>query len=350
MKIHGRALLFFFYLASLPCAQSHSGYVFVSSPVNRTVYYAKLLNAAEQSRNTPMSLKTLLKGKEQVQLPLGLAVDNARSILYVADPGQHAVLAFRIFSDPEQAGYLDADSPVVVMSGVSAHWVAVNSVGTLFASDPHKGSIWTQSADVLRKMVNDEFADPTPTELYSQAYAAPVRWPQGLASDGMKLVWANGQDGLEVGAVARGVEDRGSGSGSRYSPEVTMSMSKDVDAAYGVCVTSSRIFFTGQENSVYSMRSDGTGRRVTITNKLKEPRGCAYDGDGTIFVADRKMGRVYSFAGGSPNIGGQRIMVPVMQVNDAFGVAVLSPSSAVRVGSFLHAMALAVAVLAVSNH
>merc|ERR1719161_1478941 len=62
----------------------------------------------------------------------------------------------------------------------------------------------------------------------------------------------------------------------------------------GVCFTPSNLIFTGTDETVtpakgivYGMRKAGDdGRAVIISDKLKGPKGCTWDGDGTVYVAD----------------------------------------------------------------
>jgi len=319
MKLSSVALLIC--AVSVAPADCHSGYVFVSSPADKSVYYAKMLTAAEQATNQPMALKTL---SDALERPLGLAVDASRGVLYVADPGKKAVVGFRVYEHPSEVGTgtLSHDAPMMVMHDIDAHWVAVNSVGTLFASDPNEGMIWTIPAENIQARLDGKKAEDA-VRLYSQFQQVPIRMPQGLATDGWKLFWANGQDGAQVGTVIQGVED----TGGQQPLDTTQSMNKQSESAFGVCITSSRIYYTNRENNVFSIRADGSGRRVSVTDQLQEPRGCAYDGDGTVFVADRKMGKVFSFAGAAANLG-SRIMTPVLEVADAYGVAAFPANSA----------------------
>jgi len=304
-------------------AESRAGYLFVTSPVNKTIFYSKLLTAGQESRNDAMLIKKLYEGKE-LEHPLGLAVDSSRSILYVADGKRREVLGFRVYEDSVYAGSLSFDGPYTVMSDISAHWLSVNSVGSLFVSDPKQGRILTISAESLKaRLDGGEFKEDA-KDIYSQENDAPVRFPQGVAANGRELFWANGQHGQEVGAVVRGLEDIG----KSLAQETTEALSKDSESAFGMCLTSSRLYYTAREHSMYSVRADGVGRRVTVSDRLQEPRGCAYDGDGTVFVADRKAGRVFAFAGAEPNLAGSRIMSPALEVGDAYGVAVLVMSSA----------------------
>lgn len=326
-------LIVLVFLSVLALGSSRSGYLFVSSPADQAIHYARLLTAAEQSRGETMMMHQLTQ-TGQVVKPLGLAVDSSRGLLYVADPGQKAILAFRIY---ENFGQLNVDGPETLLSNVTSHWIGVDSVGTLFISDPDNHRILSLCASKIRGLLGlngmaaiGTSEDVNVTELYSQVGHAPLRLPQGVASDGRQVFWANGQDGDQIGAVVRGAEETDDEKSQTAKP-----LSTESDAAFGVCLTSSRIYYTSRKNTVYTMKTDGSGKRVMVTDRLQEPRGCAYDGDGTIFVADSKMNKVFSFAGGAPNLAGARVMTSVLDVNEAHDVAVLHASSAQTLGLFV---------------
>merc|ERR1719253_1525468 len=100
-------------------------------------------------------IQKLYEGKE-LDRPLGLAVDSSRGILYVADAGLREVLGFRVYEDSVYAGSLSFDGPYTVMSDIAAHWLSVNSVGSLFVSDPKQGRILTIPAQSLKARLEGE--------------------------------------------------------------------------------------------------------------------------------------------------------------------------------------------------
>jgi len=287
------------------------------------VYYAHLLTASEQARDERMTARLLTKAG-QVERPMGLAVDNARGVLYVADPGSSAVVSLRIFEEGgSRAGELAADAPLAVLPKVAAHWVAVDSLGTVFCSDARGHRIWSLPAGAAAARLRGGGADAAGgggvVELYSAAGGAPIREPQGLAVDGFHLFWANGAAGGEVGSVVRGSEEE-------LGPAPRHLATKG--AAHGLCLSNSRLFYTDATDKIYSTRVDG-GEAVIVAEHLREPRGCAYDGDGTVFVADPALGEVLAFSGGASSLGA-RPLVKALDVPGAYGLAVFATSPAVQ--------------------
>lgn len=307
-------------------ASADRGFLFISSPMQKSVQYARLLSAVELARGDRMVMGSLVVG-EDVETPMGLAVDGFRKILYVADPGKGAVLAMDIIADSWGAGNLVYNGARTVIRNVQAQWVATDGVGNIFLTDAQTNKIWFLPVSAAGADQDDDSWSPatssTPVELYAADAQAPIGNPQGIAVYGSRILWANGEGGGGSAAIV-----------STWKVPSTLAAPNFTDvangSAYGVCVSSARIFYTDAETNIKSMREPG-GEISVVTEGLSQPRGCAYDGDGTVFVADADDGRVYSFAGGGQE-GGPRPAWPVVQIPGAFGVAVLK-SGTVQIGS-----------------
>jgi len=305
-------------------ASAESGFLFISSPAKKSVQYARLLTATELARGDRMVLGSLVVG-EQVVAPMGLAVDAFRKLLYVADPGLGAVLAIDIIEDSWGEGVLVYNGAKTVVSSVQAQWVATDALGNLFFTDAETNKIFYLPVSAAVSDDDDGSWSPdtsaAPVELYAADAQAPISNPQGIAVFGGQIVWANGEGG---GSSSPAIV-------STYKVPSTLAAPNFTDvavgsAAYGVCPSSARIFYTDAETKVKSMKEPG-GDVSVVTEGLSQPRGCAYDGDGTIFVADADDGKVYAFAGGGQE-GGPRPTWPVVQMPGAFGLAVLASSTA----------------------
>lgn len=152
-------------------------------------------------------------------------------------------------------------------------------------------------------------------KIYSASEGDPLNRPQGVAVDGFHLFWANGQQGQ--GTIRRGLsEPLGNGQWD------VLQLADNVDEAFGICLSSSRVFYTGQTSEASNLYSIGLGGGVPmlVTESMQQPRGCAFDGDGTVFVADA-VGEVYAFASRSQRLGRHRL-VRSLKVPGAYGLAV----------------------------
>merc|ERR1740121_205482 len=254
-------------------------------------------------------------------MPMGVAVDSLRRRLYIADPEVGAVLAGTIFEHIFPSGHITVSELFPVVQEVAAHWVAVDSLGRLFYSDAGGGHIWSLSADAVSARLDGAEA-AAPKAVYSVDAMDPVKSPQGLAADGFHMFWVNGEKGQ--GTLQRGLaEPVGLGS---YRAEANQ-LADNLDEAFGVCLSSSRVFYTARSASIYSIRHGG-GTPTIITDRLGEPRGCAFDGDGTIYVADAQAGQVYAFPSGVPSLGRFQLL-EALEVPGAYGMAVFSSGAAV---------------------
>ena len=68
-------------------------------------------------------------------------------------------------------------------------------------------------------------------------------------------------------------------------------IAKNSNKVYGVCLSQNNVFYTNTQTFLYGVKKSG-GAIATISDKLLGPRGCAWDGDGTIYVADMEGGKV----------------------------------------------------------
>lgn len=327
-----------------------ASYLFISSPASTGagIYYSRLLSPAEQARGEQMSVKKLSKDG-QVSHPLGVAVDSLRKLVYVADAAQNGVVALRIFDSwGAGSGSLALEDPVVVVSGVEVHGVAVNAVGTLFVTDVGGSRILSISAkDIVARLEGHEVGPNR--ELYSFTALDPVKAPQGVAVDGYRIFWTNSHDGEETGALVSGLEDptedapkaavasnSSNNSAASAAPDAsagggavaaaptvdgTSLLASNTQAAYGVCTTSTLVFYTSVDGKIYAMGPNG-GQIIEVNADLQQPRGCVYDGDGTVFVADKEAGVVQSFSGGAPNMEARPVHMALTNIPDAYGLAV----------------------------
>jgi len=318
-------------------AEERRGYLFISSVTDQAVYYAKLLDTLQQANNEKMSAEKLTSAG-QVGEPRGLAVDHVRKILYVMDTGRQALLAINL--KVMENGDLQTFETTEVVKGVVGLWVAVDSAGTVFYTDKEK--IWSFDVDSLHhsltgnaQEVSDlvEEAEQTgdlgtteaPAEaaiegqhlpLYNDEALQQVNTPQGLAANG-HLFWVNGANGQQDGILLRGSQAPEVGNEAASISQLAV----NIDVARGVCLSSSRVFYTNSEKEVYSTKMGG-GPVVMVTGALNKPQGCVWDGDGTIFVADEEGNKVVSFSGGGINMGPRQVAT-ALEVPAAFGVAVL---------------------------
>lgn len=258
-------------------------------------------------------------------------MDNKHRRLYVADPASRKIWGYTLLY---QNGWLTTDRRQdVVVNNVEARWVDVDLVGNLFFTDEAANGVLRVDAATLQ--ARDQLP-AIPTVLYNGIDVTTVSSPGGIAADNYNLFWTNKVMGDAVGSVVKGLEQLPV---SDNTATTANALSRNAPTAFGLCLTSNNIFYMAPTERIYGVKKTG-GAIAVINDGLREPRGCAWDGDGTIFVSDKVEGKVFSFAGNMQQLGHQHL-AHVADFEDAFGVTVISGCA--RAGALLAAFAAAAA-------
>lgn len=278
-------------------------YLIVSAPRLSHVVYFKI-----GADKTP---KPLIDSG--LKSPQGIAVDQKKAKLYVTDPDSRKIFSYNLLFNN---GVLLTDGKQgIAATNVEARWVAVDGVGTIFFTDERDNLIQKVGAAKLLR------GDPTPTVLYSGISVAQVSAPGGIATDNFHVFWSNKAVGTMVGSVVKGFEK---------PPETNVAASvkplaKNAAKVYGVCLSMNNVFYTNEENAIYAVKKTG-GAIATVSDKLLQPRGCTWDRDGTVYVADKAGNAVYSFPGNMHTLVPMRVSKSV-ELEDAFGLAMIAGCS-----------------------
>lgn len=294
-------------------------YLLISTPLSGKVVYVDVgANAFGKDRLPSLDHKpqTLLEGSP-LKSPQGLAVERRSGKLYIADPDALGIFACKIL---DHGGTLKPDKKGAfkVVDNIEARWVAVDGQGNVFYTDERDSLIMRLSSEKLAKGIT------TGTVLYSGIDIPQVSTPGGIAVDNFHVYWGNKNLGSEHGSVVRGSEHP-----PATNVQTTVNpIALNTDKVYGVCLAQRYIYYTDNEQVIWGVAKNG-GKIVQINDKLIKPRGCAYDGEGTMFVADKASGSVYSFASNMQDLN-HASLTRVASFEDAFGLTVLSdpPSGA----------------------
>lgn len=300
-------------------AEPLKGYMIISAPRNSRLAWIKIRENGSFEGLEPQTLVDT-----GLQHPQGIAVDQKRKRLYVADPDVQKIYSYQLIANN---GVLTTDGRQTVISqNCESRWVSVDGVGNVFFSDEPKNLILKLPAEkVLRGG-----GGVKPEIVYNGNSVSEVSKPGGVAVDNFHVYWTNKHFGSKVGSVVRAPE----------FPEVTSStpagalsvLGRSSAKSYGVCLAMGNVFYTDDRHSVFGVKKDGAGA-AEVTHALNRPRGCAWDGDGTIFVADRGASAVFSFAGSMHHIGHAEVHKS-FDFEDAFGLSVLSSSASRSWNSF----------------
>jgi len=279
----------------------------ISSPVNGSVGYVRIpphggFTGKEKVR--PLITEGLLN-------PQGIAIDQKRQQLFVADPDLRQVFLYQLACHGHTLEVTSATPQVVVDAEV--RWIALDGLGSVYMTSEADSRLLRLHYQQLL------IGDTNPEELYGIDIGHAISAPGGIATDNFNLFWSNKADGQQKGVVWRAPVYAGAGT-------LETQLARNIPKSYGICVANDHVYYAAEANSVYAIKRDG-GLPVLVGSTFSSPRGCVWDGDGTVYVADRTENAVFSFAG--PEIHpepGQPIKRAV-HVEGAFGLAVLSVQS-----------------------
>jgi hypothetical protein len=247
-------------------------------------------------------------------------------------------------------------SPTAVAMGTNAAWVSTDASGALYYSDQIANSVNRISPGAIRSMMegtltpdavkhlsaadvqgqiaaNSNMASSsnqitgvtaleTAATIYQAGTTDHVGVPAGIAVDGSSLFFANQASGYGNGSVVVGLASPLDANGAEggVTAMAMHALANSTDSAHGLAVTSNKVIFTGNQHAVYATDLSG-GIVTTLTDTLDTPRGLAWDGDGTVFVADEDASMVFSFPCGK--LTARTSLAQVLTTPGPFGLAVM---------------------------
>jgi hypothetical protein len=333
-------------LLGLAAAGEPAKYLLVSSTTRNSVDFYTLRKPASSSplysmimgytSNAPSLRQSPIPLIDSgVKMPRGLAIDRYNCVgskcsrrLYVADIGKQAILVFNLLV----ANGVPAVAPVqtepdevpecAIIRGIGATWVTVDSSGNLYFNGGLEGAkkISMIPGDQLRAKAGEPemCTRPPPRVVYDGESAVEVEAPGGLATDNFKLFWTNKGLGKQIGAVVSadtGVEDV-------QKPPIRNKVAMNENVVYGVCLAMNNLYYTSENTYVYGVKKTG-GAVATISDKFLAPRGCAFDGDGTVYVMDSQAGAIMSFPSNMGILAPSKVKKYAVYAG-GFGAAVMS--------------------------
>jgi len=337
------------FLVQAPVAHSIAQkHLFVSSPSISTIWYSNTTDSIADPDVVELVLDSMgnpmvpqlhmnwLLGPGDVTRPYGLAQEREKK--FDQQTGEHYVQKYLLVADPgddcqkmhvyryplyESMGIFTTGDQQLVMRDKCIRWIAVDAQGNLYATNEVTNEILKiDSADMRAGML------VPPTVLYSSQgpNAIQVTSPGGIAVDAFFLYWSNKVLGSMTGSVVKGMSFMPAGM-AQY-PEVTP-IAKNADAGkdFGVCMGGKNIFFTEKNNKLFAVQSQG-GAIALISDELAQPRGCSWDGDGSIYVTDRD-GKIYQFPGTMQQLRSVGKLKRVATMDDPYGIVVIDQCASV---------------------
>mmetsp|Transcript_61218 Transcript_61218/g.200095 ORF Transcript_61218/g.200095 Transcript_61218/m.200095 type:complete len:314 (+) Transcript_61218:164-1105(+) len=183
-------------------------YLIVSNARNGTIGYVKL------SRTGQHSPVRILIDKQLVH-PQGIAVDQKRQLLLIADSELKKVVSYGLLV--REDGSLGVDEQTPVAEDVEARWVTVDGLGNVYLTDEEQGKVFKISAQQM--LDGDTEARPAYAEAGpgdssgGVAAGGAVSAPGGIATDNFHVFWTNKEQGETVGTVMKALQVPGRASG-----------------------------------------------------------------------------------------------------------------------------------------
>lgn len=286
-------------------------YLIVSAPSTHRIAYLKMPeNGMPAVAGEPMRI--LADKDKGLSVPQGLAVDQYRKRLFVADPDLNGLAAYNIIHDGDA---LTVGPRTMVANNIETRWVAVDGVGNVYLTDEGRNRILKLPVQAIDEAFNG--ASPKEaTVIYEKGTHEAVSSPGGIDTDNFFVFWLNKASGTSLGSVVRGPSTPTS---DTNVPPVT-ALAKNTMKSYGVCLANKHAFYSDEQNNFYVVPRKG-GDAATVSTSLDEPRGCAFDGEGTVYVADKGLNAVYSFGANAVSFTPATRMDKAADLQGAFGVA-----------------------------
>eukprot|EP00929_Paragymnodinium_shiwhaense_P002136 TRINITY_DN102332_c0_g1_i1.p1 TRINITY_DN102332_c0_g1~~TRINITY_DN102332_c0_g1_i1.p1 ORF type:complete len:388 (-),score=71.98 TRINITY_DN102332_c0_g1_i1:94-1257(-) len=295
-------------LASFDLAAAGSSptrFLFVASPSTSNVYYVEL---PPTGLVTNATARVLIDGQAStctqncnegaelgLKTPTGLALFRGpdSTTLYVSDKEAQNIYAYEIaggsspthplwwlgFSTPGPGSGLEVGAQRLVVEGVEGvSGIDVDASGNLFFTI-ESGQVQMVSAGSLD---GKSAENVTTTAIYSSDKSPTVSSPVDVVTDGSNIFWANMAGGEIPGTVVTGPESSGT----------PRALAANGNGAMGICRAKGTIYYSGDATTLFAVKPGG-GAIAQVSTNFEKPRGCAFDGENTLYVAD-EAGAVYS--------------------------------------------------------
>lgn len=349
------AVLLLFLVGAAQGVEPLPQWLLISSPSTGNIYYASLPNLAEKAlfvadRHQSQAY-TLIDGSRRcsgygcaedsdmgLRSPRGLAVyageSLSRATLYVSDTEALNIYAYELTKS--KFGWLTATSQRRVLQNIAASHLAVDAMGNLYFTVTDSGQINTLTAEYLAKAAEaaasgNTLPEPEIRALYSTASKgtnAAVVQPTGIVADNFFVYWANHGGDESTGTLVKAPDSAGEDPASFANSLQSLAANTEYyqAVASNLCLARDTVFFTGETASLYAVKSTG-GVIAEIAKNFSEPKGCVYDDEGTLYVADAARNAVYSLAANFAALRAVRYTTKMVQVPGADQIVIFGAST-----------------------
>lgn len=336
-------------------ARGNIKYVIASFPHFRQINYMKLPDP---------TWRPLLPSRGLVE-PKTVCVDSRNMRLYVADPAAGMVYWFKLMVLPDFRLLSDGRKRLAV-ANVAADGLAVDGLGNLYVAGRTHAAVSVEGifmqnvktiAKTLQKAPRPIWTGGNARYLWDNATvnvnASPVLFqPGSVAVSAFQVYWGNKllpvNGTVLVQANLGGPPPQPSPAvlsssliiQARYSAMYNGSMRPITDKVPGImCIiltptsllyaTRGGVYGVGLNDVAQGCSADSA--RCPLVAESTDPTGMAWDGDGTVYLADRGAGAVFSFPAGAMS---KQTLVRASDAKGVFSVTILDTAAAHQPGRF----------------
>lgn len=364
----------------LAAASDASNFLIMTSPTDSTVFWAPLVDdfTSMMKRSNSDKPPNAFKLTSSLKKPTGLALVTEPSTewgksdvtrLYISDAHDAKIYAYILnvdYTSMKQSLSISNKREILQVGTNGAEWLSVDSFGNLYYTQPAKDGSGSELLMITKAaLAKAPDTTPVPKMLYETKNQPSLTLsPGALAVDNFYLYWANKDGGVVDGSVVKApmtpksfssAVTSGGAVDSQASSFLQMQvqsieakswpsvLAKNVANTYGVCLARDNVFYSAQDNLLYGVKKDG-GTIAEVSSAFTAPRGCVYDGYGTIYVADEAANLVYSFPSNMAEIRHVKHIQKIVNVDKPSQI-VFWASSARCLGPAVIAAALVALVL-----
>jgi len=236
--------------------------------------------------------------------PRSLALDQNLFRLYVSDSAQQKVFWYQISIQGDKL--ISDGTQHIALESVETNNIAVDGSGNLYFSGkqlvlppltPTSG-VWRNSAIGLHTGVTNM---PSPVWTPGNT-GAPAKWSSAaaVATDNLNVYWGNAENAETLGTVVKAPADPPD---MNAEASVRMLTHNTATGARAMALTPKFLFYTTADG-IYGIAKGKMDDRCDadtcqlVSNALADAEGIAWDGDGTIYVADKGQSKIFSFPSG----------------------------------------------------
>lgn len=274
-------------------------FIIISSLEESKVYYEVLPSFESLTLEPNNKLSTPNVLISDLKAPSGL-VYYRNSALLVSDIEAQKIYMYDLIIDREH-NLLDVVNRLELVIDIpgGVRWMACDNIGNVFYTVESESEIFQISVAQVTEARLTNHPAMSPTVLYQGGANPKISQPSGIVADDFFLYWGNKENGGIFGSVvssySRPFNHTTTTDTIERDKTFPKALATNENKVHGLCSVDHELYYTSP-TALYAIDKKGEGKPAVVTKgEMTAPRGCAYDGDGTIYVADKGTNAIYTF-------------------------------------------------------